>query len=153
MTRVSFLYTQSDRENARKLKDHVQTKLETDVKTTRDMIAEDEVVEDGLTISDCVVLIGSHQASSIIQNKQQEIEDGSPLFDGSLISSMFTEEHGRLVIVFFSKKDENDWIPPGFDSKKIFHFCDGKIESGKFNATLNQLVDCIKGILSRNKRV
>lgn len=151
MTRVSFLYTQSDRKNARKLKDHVQTKLETDVKTTRDMIAEDEVVEDGLTISDCVVLIGSRQASSMIQNNQQEIKDEFVLFDGSLISKTFTAEHRRLVIVFFSKKDKNDWIPPGFDSSKIFHFRDGEIQRG--NPTLDQLEDCIRGILFGNNRV
>lgn len=143
---VSFLYTQSDRTKAERLKDLLQAKLGTvvDVKSIEEMIAEDQDVKDELTSSNCVVLIGSRQASFLIQNNKQEIEDG---FDGSLISEIFTAEHGRLVIVFFSNQDENDWIPPEFDSKKIFHLSDGEIQHG--GPTLDQFVDCIKGILSR----
>ena len=150
---VSFLYTQSESTKAEKLKDLLQTKLRAvaDVKSVEDMIAEDQDVKDELTISDCVVLIGSRQASSMIQNNKQEIEDEFVLFDGSLIRKMFTAKHGRLVIVFFSKKDKNDWIPPGFDAKKIFHFPDEKIQRG--NTILDQLEDCIKGILFGNNRV
>ena len=150
---VSFLYTQSDSTKAEKLKDLLQAKLRTvaNVKSIEEMIAEDQDVKDELTISDCVVLIGSRQASSMIQNNQQEIEGEFLLFDGSLIRKMFTAEHRRLVIVFFSKKDKNDWIPPGFDSNKIFHFRDGEIQRG--NPTLDQLEDCIKGILFGNNRV
>lgn len=146
---VSFLYTQSDRTKAERLKDLLQAKLGTvvDVKSIEEMIAEDQDVKDELTSSNCVVLIGSRQASSLIQNNKQEIEDEFLLFDGSLISEIFTAEHGRLVIVFFSNQDENDWIPPGFESKKIFHFRNGEIQHG--GPTWDQFVDCIKGILSR----
>ena len=140
---VSFLYTQSDRAKAERLKDLLQAKLGTvvDVKSIKEMID----VKDELTSSNCVVLIGSRQASSLIQNKKQENEDEPPLFDGSLISEIFTAKHGTLVIVFFSNQDENDWIPPGFDRNKIFHFRDGEIQHG--NATLDQFVDCIRGFL------
>lgn len=150
---VSFLYTQSDRTKAERLKDLLQAKLGTvvDVKSIEEMIAEDQDVKDELTSSNCVVLIGSRQASSLIQNNKQEIEDEFLLFDGSLIREIFTAEHARLVIVFFSKKDKNDWIPPGFDSNKIFHFRDGEIRRG--NPTLDQFEDCIKGILFGNNRV
>ena len=150
---VSFLYTQSDRTKAERLKDLLQAKLGTvvDVKSIEEMIAEDQDVKDELTSSNCVVLIGSRQASSLIQNNKQEFEDEFLLFDGSLISEIFSAEHGRLVIVFFSKKDKNDWIPPGFDSNKIFHFRDGEIRRG--NPTLDQFEDCIKGILFGNNRV
>ena len=145
---VSFLYTQSDRNEAERLKDLLQAKLGTvvDVKSTAEMIDDDEDVRDKLTSSNCVVLIGSRQASSLIKNKQEEIEDGYVLFDGRLISEIFTAEHERLVIVFFSNQDENDWIPPEFDrNKKIFRFRDGEIQHG--SATLDQFVDCIKGFL------
>ena len=147
---VSFLYTQSDRKNAERLKDRLQAELErdVDVKNNEEMIAEGLEVKDELTSCNCVVLIGSSQASSLIQEKKQEIKDGFLLFDGSLISEIFTAEHGRLVIVFFSNQDENDWIPPEFDKKKIFHFRDGEIQRG---ATLDHFVDCIKGFLSRKK--
>lgn len=149
---VSFLYTQSDRTKAERLKDLLQAKLGTavDVKSIEE-IAEDQDVKDELKSSNCVVLIGSRQASFLIQNNKQEIKDGSLLFDGSLISEIFTAEHGRLVIVFFSNQDENDWIPREFDSKKIFHFRDGEIRRG--NPTLDQFEDCIKGILFGNNRV
>ena len=147
MACVSFLYTQSDRNEAEILKDLLQAQLGAvaDVKSTAEMIADDEDVRDKLTSSNCVVLIVSRQASSLIQNNQQENEDEPLLFDGSLISEIFTAEHGRLVIVFFSNQDENDWIPPGFDRNKIFHFRDGEIQHG--NATLDQFVDCIRGFL------
>ena len=151
MTSVSFLYTQSDHSKAQQLKDHLQAKLRTlaDVKNIKDMIAEGLYVKDELTSSNCVVLIGSSQASSLIQKKKKEIEDGYVLFDGRLISEIFTAKHGRLVIVFFSNQDENDWIPPGFDNKKIFHLSDGEIQRG--GAVLDHFVDCIKGFLSRKK--
>ena len=144
MTSVSFLYTQSDRTKAERLKDHLQAKLGTvaDVKNIKNMIAEGLDVKDELTSSNCVVLIGSCQASSLIQKKKQEIEDGYVLFDGRLINEIFTAEHGRLVIVFFSNQDENDWIPPEFDRNKLFHFRDEEIQ---------HFVDCIKGFLSRKK--
>ena len=150
MTRVSFLYTQSDMANAETLKNLLQANLGTvaDLRSIREMIAEDQDVRHELTISDCVVLIGSRQASSMIQNNQQENEDEFVLFDGRLIREMFTAEHRRLVIV---KTDENDWIPPGFDRGKIFHFRDGEIQRG--NPTLDQLEDCIRGILFGNNRV
>jgi len=144
---VSFLYTQSDRTKAERLKDLLQAQLGTvvNVKSTAAMITDNEDVRDELTSSNCVVLIVSRQASSLIQNNQQENEDEPLLFDGSLISEIFTAEHGRLVIVFFSNQDENDWIPPGFDRNKIFHFGHGEIQHG--NPTLNQFVDCIGGFL------
>ena len=147
MTSVSFLYTQSDRNEAERLKDLLQAQLRTvvNVKSTAEMITDNEDVRGRLTSSNCVVLIGSRRASSLIKNNQQEIEDGYVLFDGRLISEIFTAKHGRLVIVFFSNQDENDWIPPEFDRNKIFHFRDGEIQHG--STTLDQLVDCIRGFL------
>ena len=74
MTSVSFLYTQSDRTKAERLKDLLQAQLGdvADVKSTAEMIADDEDVRDKLTSSNCVVLIGSSEASSLIQNNKQE---------------------------------------------------------------------------------
>lgn len=150
MTSVSFLYTQSDRSKAEQLKDHLQAKLGTgvDVKSIEEMKAEHLDVKDELTSSNCVVLIGSCQASSLIQKKKQEIVDGFLLFDG-LISEIFTAEHGKLVIVFFSEEDKNDWIPPGFNSNKIFRLSDDEIQHG--GATWDHFEDCIRGILGEKK--
>lgn len=144
---VSFLYTKSDRNKAEKLKDHLQTRLRAvaDLRNIEDILAEDQDVKVELTASACVVLIGSRQSSSLIQTKKQEIDDGFVLFDGGMIREMFTANHERLVIVFFSKRNTNDWVPAGFDENKIFHISDGQILRG--NPVLDQMEDCVKGIL------
>ena len=39
----------------------------------------------------------------MIQNKKKEVKDGYVLFNGPLIKEIFTEDHTRLVMVFFSE--------------------------------------------------
>ena len=47
----------------------------------------------------------------------------------------------RLIIVFFAERTKNDWIPAGFDERRIFQLDGGKIRGG------DQVEDYIKGIL------
>lgn len=147
---VLFLYTGSDSTKAEQLKDYLQGKLRAvaDLRNITDVLAEEQKLKDELPRSDCVVLIGSRQASSLIHNKRQEIEDGFETFDGKLLHKEFTENKDilkRLIIVFFTERTKNDWIPTDFDERRIFHLEGGNIRGG--NAVLDQLEDCIKGIL------
>ena len=147
---VLFLYTGSDSTKAEQLKDYLQGKLRSvaDLRNITDILAEDQELRIELPRSDCVVLIGSRQASSIIQNKRQEIEDDFVTFDGKILHKEFTENKellSRMIIVFFAEKTKNDWMPTGFDDGRIFNLHGGKIRAG--NPVLDQLEDCIKGIL------
>ena len=151
-----FLYTGSDSTKAEQLKDYLQGKLRSvaDLRNITDILAEEQKLQVELPRSDCVVLIGSRQASSLIHNKRTEIEDGYETFDGKLIHKEFTENKDllkRLVIVFFTERTKNDWVPADFDERRIFRLEDEKIRGG--NPVLDQLEDCIKGILIGKTRV
>ena len=103
-----------------------------------------------LRSSQCVVLVGTRQASSLIQNKQQEKDDDYITFDGKVMHEEFTENKelvkNRLVIVHFTERTEDDWIPTGFDEKRIFHVEDGKAPP-KGTPTLTHLEYRMKKIL------
>ena len=151
-----FLCTESDSAKAEPLRDYLQGKLRSiaDLRTIKDVITEDQKLKKELPRSDCVLLIGSRQASSLIQNKRTEIEDGFETFDGKLFHTEFTENKDlqkRLIIVFFSKRTKNDWIPTGFDEKRIFHLEGGNIRG--INPDLDMLDNCIKETLIGKDRV
>ena len=103
-----------------------------------------------LRSSQCVVLVGTRQASSLIQNKQQEKDDDYITFDGKVMHEEFTENkelvENRLVIVHFAERTKDDWIPAGFDEKRIFHVEDGKAPP-KGTPTLTHLEYRMKKIL------
>ena len=103
-----------------------------------------------LRSSQCVVLVGTHQASSLIQNKQQEKDDDYITFDGKVMHEEFTENkelvENRLVIVHFAERTKDDWIPTGSDEKRIFHVEDGKAPP-KGTPTLTHLEYRMKKIL------
>ena len=150
-----FLYTGSDSAKAEQLKDYLQGKLRkiADLRNITDILAEDQKLKDELLRSDCVVLIGSRQASSLIHNKRTESEDGFETFDGKLFHKEFTENKDllkRLIIIFFTERTKNDWIPADFDERRIFHLEGAKIRGE--NPIVAQLEDCIKGILFGNTR-
>ena len=151
-----FLYTESESTKARRLKDFLQGKLRkmARFRSIKDILAEEQKLKNELPRSACVVLIMSSQASSLIHNKRTEIEDGYETFDGKLIHKEFTENKDllkRLVIVFFTERTKNDWVPADFDERRIFRLEDEKIRGG--NPVLDQLEDCIKGILIGKTRV
>ena len=151
-----FLYTESDSTKAEQLKDFLQGSLRkiAEFRDIGDVIAEDQKLKDELPRSDCVVLIGSRQASSLIHNKRTETEGGFETFDGKLFHKEFTENKDllkRLIIVFFTERTKNDWVPADFDERRIFRLEDEKIRGG--NPVLDQLEDCIKGILIGKTRV
>jgi len=150
MKYVLFLHTRSDSTKAEQLKDQLQGNLRrvADCRNIVDVLAEEQVLKDELPRSDCVVLIGSREASSLIHNKRSEIEDGFETFDGKLFQNEFTENKDllkRLVIVFFTAdRTKNDWIPADFDERRIFHL---KGEIGEGNADVLHLQYCVRRIL------
>ena len=149
-----FLYTESDSTKAEELKDHLQGKLRrmSNLRNIKDIIAEDQKLKVELPRSDCVVLIGSSQASSLIHNKRTEIEDDFETFDGKLFHKEFTENKDllkRLIIVFFEKRTKNDWVPADFEEKRIFYLIDEKIREG--NPILDHLLYHMKQILFRDE--
>ena len=140
------LYTESDSTRAGQLTDYIKGKFRkrATVRSIVDVLAEDQKLKDELPRSDCVVLVASPQASSLIHNKRAEIEDGYETFDGKLFHKEFTENKDllkRLIIVFFSERTKNDWVPADFDEKRIFHVEAEKIQEG--NPVLDHLLYCI----------
>ena len=145
-----FLYTASDSSKAEQLEDYVQGTFRkmADFRNILDVLAEEQKLKDELPRSDCVVLIGSRQASSLIRNKRTEIEDGFETFDGKLFHKEFTENKEllkRVIIVFFTERTKNDWIPADFDKKRIFDLEGEKIQVG--NPVLDHVQYRIKEIL------
>ena len=150
MKSALFLYTESDSTKAEQLKDYIQGKLRRRAvfRSIVDVLAREHKLKDVLPRSDCVVLIGSPQASSLIHNKRTEIGDGFETFDGKLFHKEFTENKDllkRLIIVFFAEKSENDWIPADFDERRIFVV--GGENIGEGNPDVLHLQYCIKRLL------
>ena len=148
------LYTESDSAKARELKDYLQGKLRkmAKLRNIKDVLVQKQQLKDKLPRSDCVVLIVSREASSLIHNKRTEVEDGFETFDGKLFHKEFTENKDllkRLIIVFFAKRTKNDWIPADFDERRIFYLEGEKILDG--NPALDHLLHCIKQILFKDE--
>ena len=120
-----------------------------DMRNIPNILAREQDFREELCRSECVVLIGSHQALSLIQNKQQEKDEDDILFDCKVMYE-FTENKelvkNRLVIVHFTERSENDWIPKGFDENRIFHVEVGKAPT-KGTPTLTHLEYRMKKIL------
>ena len=80
---------------------------------------------------DCIVLVGSRQASYLIEGRQQEVDDDFLTFDGKVIHEEFTgnkEFIEKLIIVYLTTERSNDdWIPDGLDEKRIFNLQSEKI--------------------------
>lgn len=128
-----FLYTESDNAKGRRLMNYFQGRLRTiaDMRNILSILVRKQDFRTILRRSECVVLIGSPRALSLIQNKEQEKDEDDVLFDGKVMHDEFTENKelvkNRLLIVHFTGRTENDWIPEGFDEKQIFHVEDGKV--------------------------
>ena len=148
-----FLYTASDSTKAEQLKDYLQGKLRrmADLRSIMDVLVEDQKLKNVLPRSDCVVLFASRQASSLIHNKRTEIEDDLETFDGKLFHKEFTENKDLLerLIIVFTEKTKNEWIPADFDERRIFHLGGEKIREG--NPILDHLLYHIKQILFRDE--
>ncbi|PFX13151.1 hypothetical protein AWC38_SpisGene22793 [Stylophora pistillata] len=125
MQYILFLYAESDKDEAEALKDYLQGKLRSfaELRNVGDAIAGEQEFTWELRRSHCVVLIVSRLSSSLIQNKRQEVEDEFVTFDGKVVHDEFKENKElleRLIIVSFTERNRNDWIPDGFDERKIF---------------------------------
>ena len=151
-----FLYTRSDSTKAEQLRDYLQGKLGSivDLRSIEDVLVEEQKLKDVLPRSDCVVLVVSRHASSLLHNQRTEIEDGFATFDGKLVQKELTENKDLqkgLFIVFFTERTKNDWIPAGFDERRIFHVEGGKIRGR--DPVLDQLEYCMREILIEKIRV
>ena len=102
-----------------------------EVRNIENILVREEDFREELRDSECVVLVGTPEALSLIQNKQQEKDEDDILFDGKVMHEEFTENKelvkNRLLIVHFTERTETDWIPKGFDENRIFHVEDGKV--------------------------
>lgn len=126
-----FLYSEGDRTKGRQLMNYFQGKLRkiTDMRNIKSILVKERDFRRVLRSCECVVLIGTRQALSLIQNKQQEKDDDYITFDGKVIHEELTENQelvkNRLIIILFTERSENDWIPSDFDENRIFHVEDG----------------------------
>ena len=122
-----FLYTESDNTKGRRLMSYFQGRLGriAEVRGIKNILVRKQDFRYELRSSQCVVLVGTRQTSSLIQNKQQEKDDDYITFDGKVMHEEFTENkelvENRLVIVHFAESTKDDRIPTGFDEKRIFH--------------------------------
>ena len=151
---VLFLYTGSDSDEAERLKDYLQGKLRNKavLRNITNILVKGQDFRKELRGSGCVVLVGSRQASSLIQNEQQETKGDYITFDGKVIHDEFTgnkELVDKLIIVFFTERNENDWIPTGFDEGRMFNLQGEKIRRG--NPILDHLEYFVKVTLGVTK--
>ena len=143
-----FLYTESDSTKARRLMSYFQGRVGriSEVRNIENILVREQDFREELRDSECVVLVGTPEALSLIQNKQQEKDEDDILFDGKVMHEEFTENKelvkNRLLIVHFTERTENDWIP----EKHIFHVEDGKVPSDG-TPTLTHLEYRMKKIL------
>ena len=102
-----------------------------EVRNIENILVREQDFREELRDSECVVLVGTPEALSLIQNKQQEKDEDDILFDGKVMHEEFTENKelvkNRLLIVHFTERTGTDWIPKGFDENRIFHVEDGKV--------------------------
>ena len=152
MKKFFFLCTESDSDEAQELQDLLRGKLRNfaELRTIADVIANRQDFGKMLRRSECVVLIGSRQASFLIQNKQQEIEEDYITFDGKVIYDEFAQSKelvDRLIVVFLEEKTKSDWIPTGLDEKMIFNLKGGKIFRG--NPSVTHLEYTIRRVLGQ----
>ena len=151
MKSVIVLNTESEGSEAHTMKNYLRGRMPTlaDLRGIIDILAEDLDFEKQFHRSDCVLLIGSHQASSLIQNKQQETEGDYITFDGKFIHEQLTENkelvRDRLVMVFLTERNESDWTPNGLDQKRIFDLHNEKIH--RDNPALSHLEYTIRRVL------
>ena len=151
MKYVMFLYTESEQNKARKLRDYLQGRLRNiaDVRTITRISAEEGDFRSELRCrGDCIVLAGSRHASSLIKDKQQEGDDDYLTFDGKVIQEEFTGNKDfidKLIIVYLTTERANDdWTPDGLDEKRIFNLQSEKIVASPL---LYQLEYSIRKIL------
>ena len=147
-----FLFTESESIKGRQLMDYFQGRLRkiADVRNITNILVREQDFREELRLSECVVLIASSKASTLIRNKQQEIDDDDILFDGKVMHEEFTENKelvkNRLVIIHFAERTENDWIPSDLDKNRIFHV-EGGIVPPNGSPTLTHLEYRMKKIL------
>ena len=147
-----FLYTESDRTKGRRIMDYFQGRLRkvADMRNINNLLVRDRDFRRELRRSEFVVLIGTHHALSLIQNKQQEKDEDDIIFDGKVMHEEFTENKelvkNRLVIIHFTERTENDWIPSDLDENRIFHVEDGTVPPNG-SPTLTHLEYRMKKIL------
>ena len=122
----------------------------TDMRNIKSILVKERDFRRVLRSCECVVLIGTRQALSLIQNKQQEKDDDYITFDGKVIHEELTENQelvkNRLIIILFTERSENDWIPSNFDENRIFHVEDGIVPPNG-SPTLTHLEYRMKKIL------
>ena len=132
MKRVLYLCPYNERTKAQKLLDCLSGKLRNTavIRNIADILADEQDFDWEIRNSDCVVLIASRLASSLIKDKKQEMEDDCITFDGKVIHDEFTgnkELVNKLILVFFNERTKNDWIPNGLDQRRIFNLQGEKI--------------------------
>ena len=152
MKTVIVLNTESDSSKAHALKNHLRGKMQdmpADLRNIIDILAEDQDFKTHFHHSDCILLIGSRQASSLIRDKQQETEDEFITFDGKFIHDELTGNkelvRDKLVMAFLTERTESDWIPNGLDEKRIFDLHNEKIHRG--NPALTHLEYTMRRVL------
>ena len=152
MKSVVVLNTESDSSKAHTLKNFLRGKMQdmpANLRSIIDILAEDLDFKKQFHRSDCVLLIGSHRASSLIQSRQQETEDEFITFDGKFIHDELTENkelvRNKLVMVFLTERKASDWIPNGLDEKRIFDLHNEKIYRG--NPALTHLEYTMRRVL------
>ena len=110
MTRVLFLFTQTEMETAEELKDVLQARLGSAVNLTSslDVIAEDSSLKEEVHQSRCIVLIYSQQCEEYLNKGTKEIEDGYVTFDGSFIKACLKENDviSKTLVVHFGQEPE-----------------------------------------------
>ena len=105
--------TESDCDEAEYLKDYLAGRLRSKavVKNITGTLAENLDFKGELCTSDCLILISSRQASSLIQDKCQETQGNYITFDRKVIQEEYTRNKelvGKMIVVCFTAEDKNN---------------------------------------------
>ena len=151
MTRVLFLFTQTEMETAEELKDVLQARLGSAVNLTSslDVIAEDSSLKEAVHQSRCIVLLNSQQCEEYLNKGTKEIEDGYVTFDGSFIKACLKENDviSKMLVVHFGQ-EPGKLISTRVPARRVFQLRRNFLKS---NATVDQVVDAIRGIVRQVK--
>ncbi|KAK3755587.1 hypothetical protein QZH41_005967 [Actinostola sp. cb2023] len=148
-SKVLFLFVSSDESTSTTLEDLLQVKLGTkyNCNTIKDILAEDDNLNDELCSSSCVLLIASKQSIELIKQQRAEKDCGGiVMFDGALVQQHMNERNltAKMVVVQLGNGSDDN-IPDGFDREKVF------VVGENFDAqspVLDQIVATIQGTIS-----
>ena len=132
-----FLYTESDNTKGKRLMSYFQGRLGriAEVRGIKNILVRKQDFRYELRSSQCVVLVGTRQASSLIQNKQQEKDDDTSPSTAKLARRIHRKQRTcREQTCYCSLRWRNrGWLDPDWFLRKANFSCGRRQSSAQRN--------------------